>query len=333
MNDQPLLAAVGVSGFDERVYRLLLRQPGRRAAELAAVLEVGAPRVRAALARLDGNGLVRRVRSGVYEAVRPEGALASLVSMRRMEAEARLAEVIKGAGELALLYDSGRMGASGAPGVVEVLSDPQAVRRELMEQNAMASSEVLYLDTPPYVARPEGYGDSNAVEEANTREFLARGVDLRVIYCPASFHRPGRLETLLRLAQEGERSRMLPHVPFKLRVTDRRAAMLPLMDGVYDHIAVLRPSRLLDALIELFELYWERAQPLAGRQAPPDDGPSEEEQVVLRLLKSGLKDEAIGRQLGVSTRTATRKIAAVMERLGATTRFQAGLEAAARGWL
>lgn len=54
---------------------------------------------------------------------------------------------------------------------------------------------------------------------------------------------------------------------------------------------------------------------------------------MLRLLNSGLKDEAIGRHLGVSTRTATRKIAAVVERLGVTTRFQAGVEAAARSWL
>ncbi|MFD0508094.1 hypothetical protein ACFQ0G_45580 [Streptomyces chiangmaiensis] len=51
------------------------------------------------------------------------------------------------------------------------------------------------------------------------------------------------------------------------------------------------------------------------------------------MLKAGLKDQAIARQLGYSPRTATRKIAALMTRLGASTRFQAGVEATARRWI
>ncbi|MCF6473001.1 MarR family transcriptional regulator [Nonomuraea sp. MG754425] len=312
---------------------MLLRHPGWRAPSLAAELGVTPPRVRQALARLHEAGLLRRARGGGYEAVQPESALSTLVSRRRMEAEAGLAEVISVAQDLTRLYHSGRLAGSGAPGVVEVLSHPEDIKRELVEQNLSATTEVLYFDTPPYVVKPDGYENSNAAEMANTRDFLARGVDLRVIYCPESFHRPGRLETLLRLAEEGERARLLPQLPFKLRVTDRRAALFALTDGVYDNFALLRPSRLLDALIELFELYWERAKPLGRPQAPPEELPTEEDLVVLRLLNSGLKDETIGRQLGVSTRTATRKIAAVVERLGMTTRFQAGVEAAVRGWL
>lgn len=56
------------------------------------------------------------------------------------------------------------------------------------------------------------------------------------------------------------------------------------------------------------------------------EGPSEEELVLVRLLHAGFKDQAIARQLGVSVRTATRRVAALMRTLDTGTRFQAGSE-------
>lgn len=45
----------------------------------------------------------------------------------------------------------------------------------------------------------------------------------------------------------------------------------------------------------------------------------------------GSKDEALARQLGVSLRTVRRRVADLMDEFGATTRFQAGMEAVRRG--
>ncbi|GAA0240446.1 hypothetical protein GCM10010492_44480 [Saccharothrix mutabilis subsp. mutabilis] len=49
------------------------------------------------------------------------------------------------------------------------------------------------------------------------------------------------------------------------------------------------------------------------------------------LLAAGLKDAAIMRSLGMTQRTMTRRMAALPAELDATTRFQAGLNAARRG--
>ena len=49
---------------------------------------------------------------------------------------------------------------------------------------------------------------------------------------------------------------------------------------------------------------------------------------VPRVGLSGLTDEAIARQLGLSHRTVQRRVAAFMADLGAHTRFQAGVKAA-----
>jgi len=65
--------------------------------------------------------------------------------------------------------------------------------------------------------------------------------------------------------------------------------------------------------------------------APAPVGPGDP--VVLALLAAGMKDRAIARRLGVCERTVGRRVAALCRDLGAVTRFQAGAEAARRGWI
>lgn len=54
---------------------------------------------------------------------------------------------------------------------------------------------------------------------------------------------------------------------------------------------------------------------------------------LLALLTTGMPDRSIAKQLGLSYRTYQRRLRALMAALGAHTRFQAGLRAAARGWV
>ncbi|WP_247597705.1 LuxR C-terminal-related transcriptional regulator [Streptomyces sp. RKND-216] len=54
---------------------------------------------------------------------------------------------------------------------------------------------------------------------------------------------------------------------------------------------------------------------------------------MLDLLTEGMTDEAVARQLGVSVRTTRRITAELMQRLGARSRFEAGVLAAGRGWV
>ncbi|MGW2995319.1 helix-turn-helix domain-containing protein, partial [Streptomyces sp. NPDC001193] len=52
-----------------------------------------------------------------------------------------------------------------------------------------------------------------------------------------------------------------------------------------------------------------------------------------RLLAEGHTDEGIAKRLGVSHRTARRIATVLMERLGARSRFEAGVRAVRCGWL
>jgi DNA-binding NarL/FixJ family response regulator len=112
-------------------------------------------------------------------------------------------------------------------------------------------------------------------------------------------------------------------------------AVIPISPSEQNGLAyVIHPSSLLDALSTLFEAEWERGVPLSVN-GPLDgaNGPDEETRNLLMLLASGLTDHGIARSLGWSIRTTQRRIHAQMEDLGATTRFQMGMSAKARGWL
>jgi len=111
----------------------------------------------------------------------------------------------------------------------------------------------------------------------------------------------------------------------KLAVFDRTAALLPLsVDQLVDSALVVYPCALLDALVEMFLLLWDQAVPVVPVRMDPLDAR------LMTLLAAGFKDDAIARQLTLSSRTVGRRVAELMESLGARTRFQAGIHAQRR---
>jgi DNA-binding NarL/FixJ family response regulator len=84
---------------------------------------------------------------------------------------------------------------------------------------------------------------------------------------------------------------------------------------------------------ELFERIWPDAVPLADNDIPVDTDLSLREREMLRLLALGATDEFAAAQLNISVRTVRRMVAQIMHRLGARSRFQAGVKATDRGWL
>ncbi|MPZ97701.1 MAG: hypothetical protein GEU96_22965 [Propionibacteriales bacterium] len=123
-------------------------------------------------------------------------------------------------------------------------------------------------------------------------------------------------------------------LPMKLFMVDDRFAVLPLQREPAGAVLIVHASSLVDALGNLFDGLWQRAIPLdpatawsaAAESSPPDDV----DRRLVALQLSGLTDQATARQLGVSYRTAQRRIAGLIEALGVHTRFQAGVQAAFR---
>jgi predicted transcriptional regulator/DNA-binding CsgD family transcriptional regulator len=313
------LDAIGVRGLDEDVYRAIVGSRDVSPADLAERLGVHAGRVRRALDRLRDLGLVSRLsgRQPRYTAAAPETAVETLVRSHI----ARLEQVRSVAAELDSVFHS--VARAESSGVVDVLDGASELGRWFVRLEHQVREEMLVLDRPPYALAA-----SNPVEPAS----LARGVRWRAIYSPEALEAHGALSEVRMLATRGEEGRVLPGLRAKLAIADRRVALMPLGFDLENMRAVLiRESVLLDTLVDLFETYWARAVPLDGLGRGQE--PSLPDRDLLTLLVSGFKDDSIARQLGISTRTMRRRIRVLMDELSADNRFQAGVQAARRGWI
>jgi DNA-binding NarL/FixJ family response regulator len=142
---------------------------------------------------------------------------------------------------------------------------------------------------------------------------------------------PKHVREMRSWAGKGETIRVTPSVPFRLVVFGDQAAMIAASgDRFEDREIVVRIPAIVIALRELFDRIWRRGVSLPLESTPDE---STERRRLLELLALGVKDETAARHLGVSIRTVRRRIAELLEELGATTRFQAGMEAARRDWI
>lgn len=316
-----LFAGAGVGAVDESVLRALLTRPEATVAELAEICGQPPDVVAVVLDRLCSKGLAARLAGDQprWTAAGLETALDALL----LPAEQALRRAREAATELAALFRASR--AEGrVTGPVEVVTGREEVSRCFLRLQESAVREVCHFDRPPYV---------HAVGNPAEPSVLARGVLWRAIYHPDSLDCPGALTEIRKLIALGEQARVLADVPFKMYLVDGRVGMLALDDDTATvRAAVVHPSTLLDALVMVFESCWARATPLDG-VAGDEPTLSNEDRQLLVLLAAGVKDEAIARQMGLSVRTLRRRMRRLLDLLGAQTRFQAGMQAARRGWI
>ncbi|MGW6444268.1 LuxR C-terminal-related transcriptional regulator [Lentzea sp. NPDC055074] len=304
---------LGVSPELSAVYELLVTGGSRTTAEVGVAVPV--------LEQMRELGLVRHLPGDVWQAIAPDLAVEALIAAREEANRRARADV----GPLMELYLRNRDEELADNAFVEVVSGVDAVRELWHALLRGAREEVCVLDQPPYVTP---LGQHVALED----ETRLRDVQWRVVYDRSAVDIPGRVTEIIDLVAAGERARVTPTLPFKLAVIDLHAAVLPVVNGdVVDKVLLIRPSALLDVLRSTFELYWDKGIPFSPGgiyAAAADVDPN-----LLGLLAAGLTDESIARQLGLAPRTVQRRVRQLMDRCGAQTRFQAGVQAMRRGWL
>lgn len=318
----------GLTAAERALYDYLLAHPGTDSRAVADAFEVSRDAATGWIDRLVSRGLVRRSPGGSDQLqVAPPDLTLHRLLVAEERALQQLREYVHDATER---YRQLHRPSPRTPDVIEVLTG-QDVLPLLDELLDTAEREVCATDLSPWPVSEENLNEPNQVEV----KVLARGVTCRCVYDQSALQFPGRWQHILAMTEAGEKARLAAGVPVKLLLVDSRIAVLI---GVTDTVeaTIVRPSLLLTALVGLFELLWARAIPVSvtGRLGNPDGTELDRsERLLLMMLESGLTDEAIGRQLGVSHRTVTRRVRELMDRLGAVNRFQAGLLAYARGWV
>ncbi|MEU5563959.1 helix-turn-helix transcriptional regulator [Micromonospora musae] len=324
-----MLRILGVTAAEQALYEWLLERPAvpLDALDRSAADQPWRGQARSLLARLEELGLALRLPGAParFQAVAPD----ELADPLALAGERALTRARDRRARLAAVFRAGRR-SQDAGNLVELLHGKQAIKQAFADVQLSARHEVCVFDAPPYV---DGPPLTDPVEPG----LLRQGIRYRVIYDRRGLDDPDRLADFAHGLSVGEEIRVST-VPTKLVLSDHPLALLPVRTGNVESAMLVRDPALTEVLGALFELAWDQGVPLRVRDGHPQlvevgDAPSPAEGELLPLLAAGLTDAAIAAAQGCTERTVRRRISAMLRRLGAASRFQAGYQAIRREWI
>jgi predicted transcriptional regulator len=316
------------------VYDGLLRVQAGDAGTLAEQVGIDEDTAARALARLVEAGLARAGVDGSpsYRAEVPDALLDDLVDARLDDLEAAAA-ALRSARETAAEVRALYRGVTQSRNALEferlVGGDEIATRISELSARTSVTLEGVMTAVPP----------AALIEQARDSEdrLARRGVQLRSLY-----RAPARRSAALAghgawLAERGGQIRTTAWpLPTQYVLFDRAAALVAFEEPEVSGPAavVLTTREVITCLGTLFDMLWDSALPLPTPMtvAVPAE-PSQHEREILELMHAGLKDEAIARELGVSTKTVRRAVSSLADRLGVKDRFSLGVLVGTQGWL
>ncbi len=320
------LSVLGFSAREEGIYRLVLRNSGCEPATLAGLAGLPMSELREHLSRLAASGLVDLEADRVV-ARPPQDALAQLVNAeaRRVQSRTEQLEAVRG---LLPSLSADHLASStphGEPVTIEVVEGGD-IAQMVRSLSAASSGDLLWLRPDPWRIAAGREVDDWVID------LMRGGRRSRAIYGAEVLREaPGVVRAR---AAAGEDVRILGQVPTRLAILGASAALIPERLGVPDdRRLVLRQPALVAAVTWMFEGLWDRALPIPGLDGRGHHEETDDRAAALGQLAAGAKDEQIARALGLSVRTVRRRVADLLDELGAVSRFQAGAEASRRGWL
>jgi DNA-binding CsgD family transcriptional regulator len=309
-----------------RVYLATLQHP-EPSRSLLVAQGMPAEVVDRALGTLVDQGLVRLHPGGAVEVIPPDISLPALA----LSYERRARATRSASHELAQVFFRARSAAHGPdPGTVRLLTSMDEISAVTAEIVAAGTEIVRSFRSMSPRTRAVFASPQHSHEEPTQG---AGGVVLepRTVYDTSILDMEGALDVLEARERGGEKFRFTTTVPFSAVIVDTTAAVVDVTafePSGYGSVLV-RARPMVAALVALFDALWDLGSPLnrsAGTTAA-----ERRDQTILALLAAGAPDATIARQTGVSQRTVERRVRALMDQLGAGTRFQAGVQAARRG--
>jgi DNA-binding CsgD family transcriptional regulator len=259
----------------------------------------------------------------------PEGEVLAAFGLLRQLLSAtddQLAQARDALGDLAHVIPQSDVEVPAATQVLVVLN-PAHVRERVNRCIEQAVQDFAFINQGPLVLDRLR---EHEIEDA----LIARGVRVRGLYEQSAIDGPGALDDLLWSLAAGEEARATLTTPARWVMIDQEVVFTTARSGgnFHEGIIEVRQPALVALFAAYYELMWTTAVPLADfREGPAAEAFDAEDRALASLLATGMNDKAIARQLGVSERTAHRRVVGLMSRLGAESRFQAGVQAARNG--
>ncbi|MEV7523932.1 hypothetical protein [Streptomyces sp. NPDC091371] len=208
----------------------------------------------------------------------------------------------------------------------DVISDPSRIQALLDHLGQNCTTEMMTVQ--PGGARP---ADRLVQARESALSILGRGVRIRTIYQHTARNDLPTRSYVRDVTLQGAEIRTADEVIDRLIIYDREVAFLPersACENVVPGAAIVREPTLVAFLCAVFEYLWDGASPYVVESQRSPASSDELKWSIIRLMTKGYKDEMVARRLGMSVRTCRRHIAEITEELEATSRFQAGYNAA-----
>lgn len=313
-----------------RTYAVLVHHPRSSLADIAQYLGVSEETAAASLNVLADLRAAVRVPAtegtpAVWDAHAPE-SLSEAEARRRQQ---QINQMHTAAARLSETFRSVRRSPRSNGAVVPVFERLEMLA-DFEEMQTSARTGVKVVERGPYLSDIERERQLFQLK----RNRLGEGIRYQTLYQDTIYQDPDRLRHALSTNASGAQARTLPEPPFKMIISDdERASLVLHVDERRSDPMGLRitGSPALDLLIKTFDVLWSLAAPISVN--PTAEALDERDRAILTLMGLGATDDTIARRLGMSRRTVVRRTARLLERLGASTRFQAGVQATRRGWL
>ncbi|MEU8522614.1 LuxR C-terminal-related transcriptional regulator [Streptomyces sp. NBC_01216] len=321
---------------DRTLYGLIYRHPGWSLEAVAAEARCSTAEAEEACDRLSATGLLAPAPESPcgFTTVDPDAALTRLFSVEERLASAHFQQVARIRTAISsLVRDFADLRDERREAVeIETLETPALANAFLDDAGSMAQGRMrsMHPGGPP----PEAVIDDMVLRDT---EMESRGIKVEALYQRRTAEIPYVAAYLADAVRPGREARVADYLPLRMILFDDDLAVLPIdpQDSGRGAFAI-HGEALVKSLHAFYDYCWHNAAPLQRapehRQAV-ETALDSQELVVVKLLADGVKDEAIARQLGISSRTLSRLVSGIMDRLGATTRFQAALRIAESGLL
>jgi DNA-binding CsgD family transcriptional regulator len=264
--------------------------------------------------------------------VRPEVGLETLLRRHEEQLAARQQELANVRTQIAeMVAEHLDLDARRTSEPTRRLSGLDAIQAELEILAQEMTTECLAI-LPGGAQSPASIDHARSLDAAA----LARGINMMTLLQDSARHDPATHAHARWLTDLGAQVRTATVLPLRMLIFDRQVAVIPI-DASNTKLGAVctTESAIVGSMLAIFEQAWNSAIPFGAAPLAddPETGLTRLDRELLRLLSAGMTDEAAGSRLGISARSVRRQMAALMERLNASSRFEAGLRAAQRGWL
>jgi sugar-specific transcriptional regulator TrmB len=256
------LIGIGLTEYDSRVYYVLLQQSPLCAKEIAKIGGIPRTRVYDILDNLVQKGFCIPIPGTVkaFRAVNPEVAIKNLIELRRKEEDEMHEKMVVTATSLRELYDNQEDNTSPLD-YIQIYTSKSSQLEKAFELANNTQHIHRSFNKAPYATA--NLFDKPSKVTTHVAEQVERGVIVRAIWEIDEENLENFVNHINLFVQQGEEARISEKLPLKLMITDDRTAMFTMQNrGVLKNdltSMVVEHTDLTGALIELFEIHWEKS--------------------------------------------------------------------------